>query len=194
MEQAKQNVLALKKESTGCLLPTITLCLNFLYVITRNINVINGLVNGAMGTLRYIQKDFHATPVRLWMQFANQKTGSVARLKGKHHRVQESAIDSIWVPFERVKFSCQLKGRGLTHIQLKRDQFPVMAASAITFHKSPGGTFKSIVYDYSPKQPQALMYVALNRVTSLTDCASRELATTVTAQTTVVTTGVTPRP
>ncbi|XP_075533798.1 uncharacterized protein LOC142566802 [Dermacentor variabilis] len=167
MERAKETILNLKQKHTGCLLPTIILCLNFPYMITRNINATDELANGAMGTLRHIQKDVYGTPVRLWMQFANQKTGSVARLKLKHHRSHESAIDPTWVPIERVKFPCNLKGRGTNHIQLKRDQFPITTASAITIHKSQGGTFKYIVYDCSPKHPQALVYVALSRVTSL---------------------------
>ncbi|CAH3964702.1 unnamed protein product [Pieris brassicae] len=47
--------------------------------------------------------------------------------------------------------------------------FPCVPACAITIHKSQGGclTFAVIVYKYSSKQPQQLVYVALSRVTSI---------------------------
>lgn len=46
-------------------------------------------------------------------------------------------------------------------------QTKTVPACAITILKSQGGTFAVIVYKYSSKQPQQLVYVALSRVTSL---------------------------
>lgn len=37
-------------------------------MITANIDVSDGLVNGNMGTLRYIEHDEHANLVRLWLE------------------------------------------------------------------------------------------------------------------------------
>ncbi|KAL4085052.1 hypothetical protein QTP88_027890 [Uroleucon formosanum] len=49
----------------------------------------------------------------------------------------------------------------------KRNHFPFIPATAMTFHKSQGGTFDQIVYSYDKKHDQQLFYVALSRVTSI---------------------------
>lgn len=48
----------------------------------------------------------------------------------------------------------------------KRRQFPLAQPSAITVHKSQGGTYSSVVYEYSKTHPQKLVYVALSRCTN----------------------------
>lgn len=42
-----------------------------------------------------------------------------------------------------------------------------MQASAITVHKSQGGTYSAVVYKYARTHPQKLVYVALSRCTNL---------------------------
>lgn len=58
-------------------------------------------------------------------------------------------------------------GLSVQTVKCKRKQFPCVPACAITIHKSQGGTFDVIVYKYSPKQPQQLVYVAMSRVTNI---------------------------
>ncbi|KAH7967070.1 hypothetical protein HPB49_022151 [Dermacentor silvarum] len=52
-------------------------------------------------------------------------------------------------------------------VACKRRQFPLVQASAITVHKSQGGTYSSIVYEYSKTHPQKLVHVALSRCTNV---------------------------
>ncbi|KAH7964859.1 hypothetical protein HPB49_001930 [Dermacentor silvarum] len=52
-------------------------------------------------------------------------------------------------------------------IACKRTQFPLVQASAITVHKSQGGTYASVVYEYARTHSQKLVYVALSRCTNL---------------------------
>ncbi|CAD7078546.1 unnamed protein product [Hermetia illucens] len=52
-------------------------------------------------------------------------------------------------------------------VKCKRKQFPWVPAYAITIHKSQGGTFNVIVYKYSPKQPQQLVYLAKSWITNM---------------------------
>ncbi|GFU94567.1 uvrD_C_2 domain-containing protein [Trichonephila clavipes] len=47
----------------------------------------------------------------------------------------------------------------------KRKHFPLISALAMTFHKSQGGTYDAIVYEYDRKHPRELVYVAITRVT-----------------------------
>lgn len=49
---------------------------------------------------------------------------------------------------------------------MRRTQFLLVPASAITIHKSQGGTFDTVVYDYAKAHPQKLVYVDLSRVTT----------------------------
>lgn len=50
---------------------------------------------------------------------------------------------------------------------MRRTQFLLVPASAITIHKSQGGTFDTVVYDHAKAHPQKLVYVDLSRVTTL---------------------------
>ncbi|KAK8758856.1 hypothetical protein V5799_003513 [Amblyomma americanum] len=60
-----------------------------------------------------------------------------------------------WIPIDLMSMS------------VKRTQFPLVPASAMTIHKSQGGTFDAVVYEYAANHPQKLVYVALSRATSL---------------------------
>ncbi|GFX95678.1 uncharacterized protein TNCV_4886041 [Trichonephila clavipes] len=53
------------------------------------------------------------------------------------------------------------------NIKCRRNQFPVVSASAITIYKSQGGTFDEVVFNYDKSQQIQLVYVALSRVTSI---------------------------
>ena len=52
-------------------------------------------------------------------------------------------------------------------IVAKRQHFPLISACAMTIHKSQGGTFPEVVYEYEKTHTQQLLYVALSRVTSI---------------------------
>ena len=45
----------------------------------------------------------------------------------------------------------------------------MVQASALTLHKLQGGTYNKIVYEYKRGHDQTLVYVAMNKVTSLTE-------------------------
>ncbi|GFY06220.1 uncharacterized protein TNCV_2680141 [Trichonephila clavipes] len=49
----------------------------------------------------------------------------------------------------------------------KRKHFPLVSALAMTIHKSQGGIYDAIVYEYDRKHPRELVYVALSRVTKI---------------------------
>lgn len=78
------------------------------YMITTNIDVIDGLVNGAVGILKVCERavndgDF---PKRLWLHFDDAATtgGKLARLRSKRvvneARRSGHVIDASWVPIE----------------------------------------------------------------------------------------------
>lgn len=148
------------------------------YMITINLNVEDGLVNGAIGILRYIEQDLsEGTSVqrddsaaqqgigRLWFEFDNKNIGRLARLKAKPY--VQSRLDVLqlcWTPIEKRTANISI-GRGKP--KCKRTQFPVSPACALTIHKSQGATFDQVVVEYDSKQETQLVYVALSRVTSI---------------------------
>ncbi|XP_077560715.1 ATP-dependent DNA helicase PIF1-like [Haemaphysalis longicornis] len=103
------------------------------YMITSNIDVVDGLVNGAIV-----------------------------------HEAKRSGYDVksvTWIPIETQSLTLTIDRKA--GIACKRTQFPVVQASAITVHKSQGGTDASFVYEYARTHPQKLVYLALSRCTDL---------------------------
>ena len=49
----------------------------------------------------------------------------------------------------------------------KRNHFPLISGCAMTIHKSQGGTYDEVVYQYGKSHSITLLYVALTRVTSV---------------------------
>lgn len=150
------------------------------YMITTNIDVDDGIVNGAIGILEYIEEVTHETAVqlvqqrdestqinpyiRLWLHFPQAHIGKMARLKAAPRVIcSNGLIDRTWTPICMRSANIKLGGS----ISCKRMQFPIVPACAITIHKSQGGTFDTVVYDYSKSQQIQLVYVAMSRVTSI---------------------------
>lgn len=169
----------------------IPLALDNPYMLTTNIDTVDGLVNGTIGILRHIE--IHGTDddnlpsspmpdtqwdsqgsnhsnrsqpqiLTLWLEFANLLIGTKAKTKCLTQVLsQPNDLSTSWVPLRQKFVSIPLSD----NVKCKRKQFPLVPARAITIHKSQGGTFKEIVYNYSTDQPQPLVYVAMSRVTSI---------------------------
>lgn len=56
-----------------------------------------------------------------------------------------------------------------SNYQVYRTQFPLVAAEALTIHKSQGATFQSICVNLQRRLSRELMYVALSRVSKLSN-------------------------
>ncbi|GFW58118.1 ATP-dependent DNA helicase [Trichonephila clavipes] len=153
-----------------------------------NLDVEDGLVNGAIGTLKYIEYltedeqvtiygttevDVEPQPststrirkrVRLWLEFPNPSMGQLCRVKAKPHVMcKRDVLDLKWTLIVIRATNILLGG----NIKYRRNQFPVVSASAITIHKSQGGIFDEVVFNYDKSQQIQLVYVALSRVTSI---------------------------
>nr|XP_029713677.1 uncharacterized protein LOC109418586 [Aedes albopictus] len=135
------------------------------YMITTNVEVEDGIVNGAIGELMYVEQseDDYQQTVRLWFRFENESIGSKLRIKSRPLVYSRPGIlQPNWTPI--TKRSANIT---LGNMKCKRVQFPVVSACALTVHKSQGGTFPQIVYHYDKGQEQQLVYVGLSRVSSL---------------------------
>ncbi|KAH6927844.1 hypothetical protein HPB50_009324 [Hyalomma asiaticum] len=141
-------------------------------MITTNIDVIDGLVNEAVGIPKVCEKSVNDGdfPKHLWLQSDDAATtGKLARFRCKRMvndaRRSGHVIDASWVPIEPRATTLTLDRK--TGVACKRRQFPLVQASAITVHKSQGGTYPSIVHEYNKTHPRKLVYVALSRCTNV---------------------------
>ncbi|GFU79633.1 uncharacterized protein TNCV_1891251 [Trichonephila clavipes] len=90
--------------------------------------------------------------------------GQLCRVKAKLHVMcKRDVLDLKWTPIVTRAANITLGG----NIKCRSNQFPVVSVSAITIHKSQGGTFDEVVFNYDKSQQIQLVYVALSRVTSI---------------------------
>lgn len=137
------------------------------YMITNNIDVPDGLFNGAIGYLRKIvygdlkKKDDvieKNVPSSLFMEF-DKGIGTEAMAKcGKNKDPDYKGL----VPIQRIRRVVYDDKSA----QIVRNQFPLIVAESITIHKSQGSTYKNVAVDLTRCDRQ-LTYVALSRATTL---------------------------
>lgn len=115
-------------------------------MLTINVDVSDGLANGAMGKLVHIECDDAGEVTRIWLEFRDTpKIGEKIRRKVSAY-VQSNNICRTAVPFSQRTSSIPLNNNKT--IIARRKHFPIVSACAITIHKSQGGTLKEIVYEY----------------------------------------------
>ncbi|XP_065077679.1 uncharacterized protein LOC135700938 [Ochlerotatus camptorhynchus] len=170
VEQLASSRIKLYKMSvveTGCLPYMVRLVVGMPYMVTTNVDVEDGIVNGAIGELQYVEHnedDPQQSIIKLWLKFDSVAIGAALRIKSRPTVYSKPGIlRPDWTPISRRSANIKLSGS----IKCKRIQFPVVSASALTVHKSQGGTFNEIVYGYDKSQDQQLVYVGLSRVKSL---------------------------
>ncbi len=149
----------------------LTLKLGQVYDIVANIDVNDGLINGAECVLRHIETNPNnkSFPSYLWVEFNNKNTGRDTRHKiGKHSHILRYS-QNMWTPIAAIRRSFVVK----RDQKITRTQFPLQLAAGRTIHKSQSSTYDSIVVDMHTvnKIPRTfwehMHYVAFSRCTSL---------------------------
>lgn len=114
-------------------------------MIAANIDVIDGFVNGAVGTLRLCEYPVDNFPKWLQLQFNVPTTGKLTRLHSmgmvSEARQNGCDVDPMWIPIEPRVATITLDRK--TGIACRRKQFP------LAIRKSQGGTYSSVVYEYN---------------------------------------------
>ncbi len=100
----------------------------------------------------------------LWLSFSDKSIGREQKRKCAAFVGERNDIDDTWVPKKPRSATITLENK---RIKCKCKQFPLIAACALTVHKSQESTFEKVVYEYSHRHQQMLIYVALSRATSL---------------------------
>jgi hypothetical protein len=134
------------------------------YMLTTNVDVSNGLANGAVGKLCHTDHDNDDEVSRVWIIFPNpEKVGRKIRSKISRYML-DYKICKTAVPIAR---SSTVSLNNNKTINAKRNHFPVVSTCAITIHKSQGATFDEVVYENEKTHSQQLVYVALSRITRI---------------------------
>ncbi|XP_076870505.1 uncharacterized protein LOC143521483 isoform X1 [Brachyhypopomus gauderio] len=140
-----------------CLSRSLHIGINARVMLLKNIDVSDGLVNGAFGTVNAIHfnagEDF---PPKIYVTFDNEITGTAVRAKSQCLQPDLQKATPIEPDEERVT-----KSGGI------RRQFPLKLAWACTIHKVQGLTVDKAVVSLKKIFAPGQAYVALSRVTSL---------------------------
>ena len=101
-------------------------------MITSNIDIQDGLVNGACGTLDKISIcNKTNVPIYLWLNFDNNKVGNIVKSKFTSF-MKSNNINANLVPIQKIQTRFNTK----SYHEIFREEFPVVPAEAITIHKS----------------------------------------------------------
>lgn len=144
---------------TGGLLGQLDVIVGMPVLLRSNIDVEDGLYNGARGHIAEIvpTTDSPTDPASVYIHFLDPNVGARAARKVISGRPAVQ-IAPISVNFE-----------DSTHHQIKRTQLPLIPAFAFTIHKSQGLTLEKAVVDLEGALPPGMAYTALSRVRELED-------------------------
>ena len=160
---AQLNLTAPAKSSdTGGLKEEISIAKGARVMLTLNIDVSDGLVNGACGTVEKIIFVDHVPNIIL-VVFDSARTGQKAIASSQYKATHPNAV-----PLIRHEATFAV-GRGRGHIQMTRRQFPLTLCWGCTIHKVQGKTLDQIVVSMAGKGAfmPGQAYVALSRVKTL---------------------------
>ena len=155
--------------STGNLPYQLAIKEGVLYDLTANIDVEDGMVNGAECRVRYIEKNLmnESFPKCIWVEFIDSIVGK--KLRQSWNTQNNSKIPGTWTPVFSIRRSFIVR----RNQNVFRAQFPLQVAAARTVHKSQSSTCSELVVDFSTKKSppkhfwEHLIYVGLSRVPSL---------------------------
>ena len=140
------------------------------YDLITNIDVEDGLINGAQCIIKYIEttkKDNNIIPYIVWAEFENENIGSNYRQKYSY-LYSTKQKNRLFTPIIRIKRTFIVKDHWIHQIQ-----FPLRQAAAHTIHVSQSSTYPEIYVDLEtistpPKSFwEHMHYVAFSRVTSI---------------------------
>lgn len=162
----KTKLYKLSVTECGGLPYILKLSINKPYMITCNIDVEDGIVNGAIGIAKYLEYDEDDNQIlkRIWIYFENPAIGNKLKIKSRPLVASRPGVLSgDWTPITKRHAKISMSNT----VKCTRVQFPLTPACALTIHKSQGGSFNEVVYKYDSSQLQQLVYVALSRVTTI---------------------------
>ena len=149
----------------------VNLQIGGMYFVTTNINVSDGLFNGATGILKAIEYGVKAgtavpsTPISAWLQFCHPSIGQELRSNPWiRQRAERSGFPTSWTPVDRMSRVLNKKLHGM---EVTRKQIPLQAANGMTVNKAQGSSLEKVVAFVGNFISREKLYVACSRATSL---------------------------
>ncbi|KAK3913038.1 ATP-dependent DNA helicase PIF4 [Frankliniella fusca] len=105
-------------------------------------------------------------PIRAYVQFEKESTGEKTRQRLQNIIKADGIREKNWTPIQRICRSFSLNDN--THIQVTRNQLPLLPSNAQTIHCSQSCTYDNILVFLNKNLSRKLLYTACSRVTSLT--------------------------
>ena len=153
---------------TGQLMKSLTVVVGMIVVHTANVDVEDGLTNGATGVVKQIDFRMEGTnrPSIIWVLFDDPRVGRTTR--EKYRKLYDPSINTDWTPVFDVQRTFILNYK-----TYQRIQFPLTPASGKSVWKAEGATVDRVVVDLSQEKRIVkiphIHYVALSRVKRLKD-------------------------
>ena len=153
---------------TGQLMKSLTVVVGMIVVHTANVDVEDGLTNGATGVVKQIDFRMEGTnrPSIIWVLFDDPRVGRTTR--EKYRKLYNSSINTDWTPVFDVQRTFIVNYK-----TYQRIQFPLTPASGKSVWKAEGATVDRVVVDLSQEKTirkiPHIHYVALSRVKRLKD-------------------------
>ena len=153
---------------TGQLMKSLTVVVGMIVVHTANVDVEDGLTNGATGVVKQIDCRMEGTnrPSIIWVLFDDPRVGRATR--EKYRKLYNSSIHTDWTPVFDVQRTFIVNYK-----TYQRIQFPLTPASGKSVWKAEGATVDRVVVDLSQEKTirkiPHIHYVALSRVKRLKD-------------------------
>ena len=142
---------------------SLTFVVGMIVVMTVNVDVEDGLTNGATGVVKHIDYKMEGTnrPSIIWVLFDDSRIGRSAR--EKYRTSYNSSIHREWTPVFDVQRTFIMNYK-----TYQRIPFPLTPASGKTVYKAEGATVDEVVVDLSQdkkiRKIPHIHYVALSRV------------------------------
>ena len=152
--------------STGNLPYQLNIKEGLLYDLTANVDVEDGMVNGAECHVRYIEKNpaNKTFPKCIWIEFIDSAIGrNLRRIWNTRTNLK---VSNTWTPLLSIQRSFTVR----RNQKVIRTQFPLQLAVAHTVHKSQSSTDSELVVNFFTKKSppkhfwEHLIYVGLSRV------------------------------
>ncbi|KAI4476071.1 hypothetical protein M0804_013867 [Polistes exclamans] len=122
----------------------ISLMLNKPYILIINVDVADGLANGALEKLIHIEYGENREVIRVWLEFQEHPEIAPKIRKKAGAYIQANGLSRTAVLIGRRTSTIPLNNNKT--IIAKRRHLPIVPALAITSHKSQGATFDQVVY------------------------------------------------
>ncbi|KAK3908161.1 ATP-dependent DNA helicase pfh1, partial [Frankliniella fusca] len=151
----------------------LKLCVETKYIVSHNIAVPDGISNGSPCILKKViygqlceKNNRERIPIRAYVQFEKESTGEKTRQRLQNIIKADGITNNNWTPIQRICRSFSLNEN--THIQVTRNQLPLLPSNAQTIHCSQSCTYDNILVFLNKNLSRKLLYTACSRVTSLT--------------------------